>query len=64
MPFRLRAASGLVAPGELGKSLLLLQPLSPEPGGNAFRTGGRQFASKNDPGWKTLTRWVGGPPTK
>ena len=56
--------SGLVVPGDPGKSLLLLQPLAPEAGGNAFHTGGRQFATKNDPQWKTLARWVGGPPAK
>jgi hypothetical protein len=53
--------SRLVVPGDPGKSLLLLQPLAPEAGGNAFHTGGRQFASKDDPNWKTLARWVGGP---
>ncbi|HEY6239763.1 MAG TPA: hypothetical protein VIW78_02890 [Burkholderiales bacterium] len=53
--------SRLVAPGDPAKSLLLLQPLAPEAGGNAYHTGGRQFATKNDPNWKTLARWVGGP---
>jgi len=52
--------SGLVVPGDPGKSLLLLQPLAPEAGGNAFHTGGRQFPSKNDPEWKMLARWVNG----
>jgi len=52
--------SRLVVPGDTGKSLLLLQPLAPEAGGNAYHTGGRQFASKDDPDWKTLARWVGG----
>jgi hypothetical protein len=56
--------SRLVVPGEPGKSLLLLQPLAPEAGGNAFHTGGRQFATKDDPRWKTLARWVSGPPAK
>jgi hypothetical protein len=56
--------SHLVVPGDPGKSLLLLQPLAPEAGGNAFHTGGRQFANKDDPSWKTLARWVGGPPAK
>jgi len=51
--------SRLVVPGDTGKSLLLLQPLAPEAGGNAYHTGGRQFASKDDPDWKTLARWVG-----
>jgi len=56
--------SGLVVPGDPGKSLLLLQPLAPEAGGNAFHTGGRQFATKDDPNWKTLARWVGGTAAK
>lgn len=54
-----QVVSGLVVPGDPGKSLLLLQPLAPEAGGNAFHTGGRQFASKDDPEWKMLSRWVG-----
>jgi len=56
--------SHLVVPGDPGKSLLLLQPLAPEAGGNAFHTGGRQFATKDDPNWKTIARWVNGPPAK
>jgi len=52
--------SRLVAPGDPDKSLLLLQPLAPEAGGNAYHTGGRQFASRDDPDWKTLARWVSG----
>ena|SRR5690349_17588103 len=56
--------SRLVAPGDPGKSLLLLHPLAPEAGGDAYHTGGRQFASKDDPSWKTLARWAGGPFTR
>src|SRR5882672_4202514 len=56
--------SRLVVPGAPAQSLLLLQPLAPEAGGNAYHTGGRQFATKDDPNWKTLARWVGGPPAK
>jgi len=56
--------SRLVVPGAPAQSLLLLQPLAPEAGGNAYHTGGRQFATKDDPNWKTLARWVGGPPGK
>lgn len=39
-------------------SRLLLHPLAPEAGGDAFHSGGRQFASQNDPDWRTLARWV------
>jgi hypothetical protein len=53
--------SHLVAPGDPAKSLLLLHPLAPEAGGDAYHTGGRQFATKDDPNWKTIARWVGGP---
>jgi len=56
--------SRLVVPGAPDKSLLLLQPLAPEAGGNAYHTGGRQFATKNDREWRTLARWVSGPPAK
>ena len=52
--------SRLVVPGDPEKSLLLLQPLAPEAGGNAYHTGGRQFASKNDSDWKILAGWVNG----
>jgi hypothetical protein len=52
--------SRLVVPGDPGKSLLLLQPLAPEAGGNAYHTGGRQFVSQDDTDWKTLARWVRG----
>ena len=52
--------SRLVAPGDPAKSLLLLHPLAPEAGGDAYHTGGRQFATRDDPGWKTLARWAGG----
>lgn len=51
--------SRLVAPGDPAKSLLLLHPLAPEAGGDAYHTGGRQFATKDDPNWKTLARWAG-----
>ena len=52
--------SRLVVPGDSGKSLLLLQLLVSEAGGNVYHTGGRQFASRDDPDWKTLARWVRG----
>ena len=39
---------------------ILLHPLAPEAGGDAFHSGGRQFASKNDPDWKIIAAWVQG----
>ncbi len=52
--------SALVVPGDPASSRLLLQPLAPEAGGLAFHSGGRQFASKNDPEWKILAQWISG----
>ena len=52
--------SKLVVPGEPESSMLLLQPLAPEACGNAYHSGGRQFATKNDPDWKILAQWVSG----
>ena len=52
--------SRLVVPGNPAASRLLIMPLAPEAGGNAFHNGGRQFESKDDPDWKTLARWANG----
>jgi hypothetical protein len=54
------AVSKLVNPGDIETSRLLQQPLAPESGGNVFHSGGRQFASKKDPDWKTLAAWING----
>jgi hypothetical protein len=53
-------ASKLVNPGDPDTSRLLMQPLAPEAGGNVFHSGGRQFVSKDDAGWKTLADWING----
>jgi hypothetical protein len=50
----------LVDPGDPDTSRLLLHPLGPEAGGDVFHSGGRQFASKRDPAWRTLAAWVNG----
>ena len=50
----------LVNPGNPDTSRLLLHPLAPEGGGDVFHSGGRQFASKRDPAWRTLAAWVNG----
>ena len=50
--------SRIVRPGKPDASLLLLQPLAHEAGGQEFHSGGRQFATKDDPAWKTIADWV------
>jgi YVTN family beta-propeller protein len=52
----------LVVPGHPESSWLLLHPLAPEAGGHPFHSGGRQFESKDDPDWQTLSDWVRGTP--
>jgi hypothetical protein len=52
--------SRLVIPGEPAKSLLLTRPLAPQAGGHAYHSGGRQFASRETPEWRTLSAWVNG----
>jgi len=52
--------SKLVNPGDPATSRLLRHPLAPEGGGDAFHSGGRQFATKDGPAWKTLEQWVKG----
>jgi hypothetical protein len=39
---------------------ILVHPLAPEAGGDAFHSGGRQFASRNDPDWKIIAAWARG----
>ena len=47
-----------VAAGDPTSSRLLMHPLAPESGGEAFHSGGRQFASQNDPDWLKIANWV------
>ncbi len=49
-----------VVPGDPYSSPLLLHPLAPEAGGDAFHSGGRQFASQNDSDWLAMADWVRG----
>ena len=48
----------LVLPGDPESSRLLLHPLAPEAGGDSFHSGGRQFASQEDPDWRAMADWV------
>ena len=43
-----------VVAGDPVSSRLLMHPLAPEAGGEAFHSGGRQFASQNDSDWLTI----------
>src|SRR6202040_1996715 len=52
------SVSQLVIPGRPESSRFLLHPLAPEAGGDAFHSGGRQFASYGDPDWIALVEWV------
>jgi YVTN family beta-propeller protein len=49
-----------IVPGDPTASRLLMHPLAPEAGGEAFHSGGRQFASQNDPDWLAIAQWVQG----
>jgi hypothetical protein len=55
------AVSHVAVPGDPQSSLILMMPLAPEAGGMADgHAGGRQFASKDDPDWKTIEAWIRG----
>ena len=52
--------SRLVKPGDPIGSHLLRQPLAQTGGGEEFHSGGRQFATRDDPDWKVIADWVRG----
>jgi hypothetical protein len=52
--------SHLVVPGKPDDSRILIYPLAPEAGGDAYHSGGRQWPSKEDPNWQAIARWVNG----
>jgi hypothetical protein len=51
------AVKRVVVPGDL-RSPLLVHPLAESAGGDFFHSGGKHFASQNDPEWQTLKAWV------
>jgi YVTN family beta-propeller protein len=53
-----------IVPGDPASSRLLIHPLAPEAGGDAFHSGGRQFVSQNDPDWVAMAEWVRGARTE
>jgi YVTN family beta-propeller protein len=52
------AVSQLVTPANPLQSRLLLHPLAPEAGGDPAHTGGKFWASQNDPEWQMIADWV------
>ena len=54
------AVQRYVVPGHPERSRLLLHPLAEEAGGDDFHGGGRQFASRNTPEWRTIAAWIRG----
>jgi YVTN family beta-propeller protein len=55
-----QSALALVVPGDPASSMLLIHSLAPEAGGDPFHSGGRQFASQDDPDWLVMAEWVRG----
>lgn len=53
------SALEVVNPDDPSSSGFLLHPLAPEAGGDPFHSGGRQFASRDDPDWRVMAEWVG-----
>lgn len=53
-------AAKQVVSGDPSSSPLLIHALAPEAGGDAFHSGGRQFASQNDSDWIVMADWVRG----
>jgi mono/diheme cytochrome c family protein len=52
------AARRLVVAGTPEASRLLMHPLARAAGGDPFHGGGKHWASKDDPEWRLLARWV------
>jgi hypothetical protein len=50
-------------PGNL-KSMILVHPLAEDAGGDFFHSGGKHFASQNDPEWLVLKGWIMGQTVK
>jgi hypothetical protein len=49
-----------VIPGDPAKSRILIHPLAESAGGDDFHGGGRQFASRETPEWRTIAAWIRG----
>lgn len=54
------SVSKLVNSKNLMASPFLKHPLAEAGGGDEFHSGGRQFATQNDPDWKAMADWARG----
>ena len=54
------AVSKLINTANLMASPLLKHPLAETAGGDEFHSGGRQFATQDDPDWKAIAEWARG----
>jgi hypothetical protein len=55
-----KMVSALVTPGDPATSRLLLHPLAVSAGGDPSHTGGKFWATRDNPEWKTIAAWVEG----
>ena len=55
-----QTVAALVTPGDPAHSRLLLHPLAPAAGGDPTHTGGKFWATRDNPEWKTIAAWVNG----
>jgi hypothetical protein len=55
-----QVVSTLVTPGDPLKSRLLLHPLATDAGGDPSHTGGKFWATQENPEWQTIAEWVKG----
>jgi cytochrome c553 len=52
------AVSRVVVPGDVLKSPLAIHPLAQAAGGDAQHTGGKFWASQDNPEWQTVSTWI------
>ena len=52
------AVSRVVMPGDVLKSPLAIHPLAQAAGGDAQHTGGKFWASQDNPEWQTVSTWI------
>jgi hypothetical protein len=55
-----KAVMNVVTPGDAVSSRLLLHPLARDAGGDPSHTGGKFWANRDNPEWKTIAAWIAG----